>query len=229
MSANTTLPESLLEAVPEALVGMDQAGVVRFVNHQTESLFGYDREDLIGQPIQTLVPQYLWEVYSEHEEEYFSDPRARSMGLDLQLIGRPQDGAEFPVNVNLAPIDTGDVLLVITDVREVTKHEQALANSELLASIVKNSNDAIITKTLDGIVTFWNPAAERMYGYSSEEMIGTSIDQLSPQVGPARSPPSWPGSGPTTRSSTTRPYGSERTERSSRSCSPSPRYTTRTA
>jgi PAS domain S-box-containing protein len=65
---------SLLEAVPDALVGMDQAGVIRFVNHQTESLFGYDRDDLAGQPIQTLVPEYLWEVYSEHREKYFADP-----------------------------------------------------------------------------------------------------------------------------------------------------------
>jgi len=74
--------ENLLEPVPDALVGMDQAGVTRFVNHQTESLFGYDRDNLVGQPIQTLAPEYLWEGYSKHQE-YFADPRSRSMGLDL--------------------------------------------------------------------------------------------------------------------------------------------------
>ena len=58
MSSKTTKFESLLEAVPDALVGMDQAGMIRFVNHQTESLFGYDRDNLVGQPIQTLVPEY---------------------------------------------------------------------------------------------------------------------------------------------------------------------------
>ena len=63
MSSKTRKFESLLEAVPDALVGMDQAGVIRFVNHQTESLFGYNRDDMVGQPIQTLVPEYLWEVY----------------------------------------------------------------------------------------------------------------------------------------------------------------------
>ena len=92
MSSKTTKFESLLEAVPDALVGMDQAGVIRFVNHQTESLFGYGRDDLVGQPIQALVPEYLWEVYTEHREEYFADPRSRSMGLDLELIGRQRDG-----------------------------------------------------------------------------------------------------------------------------------------
>src|SRR5664280_2443855 len=181
MSSKTRKFESLLEAVPDALVGMDQAGVILFVNHQTESLFGYDRDDMVGQPIQTLVPEYLWEVYSEHREEYFADPRSRSMGLDLELGGRQQDGSELPVNISLSHLDTGDVLLVITAVREVTRHAQALENPKLLAAIVENSNDAIIAKTLDGMVTSWNPAAERMYGYSSEEMLGTSIDQLSPE------------------------------------------------
>ena len=61
MSSKTTRFESLLEAVPDALVGMDQKGAIRFVNHQTESLFGYGRDNLVGQPIQTLVPEYLWE------------------------------------------------------------------------------------------------------------------------------------------------------------------------
>ncbi|MEP7193871.1 MAG: PAS domain S-box protein [Actinomycetota bacterium] len=181
MSSKTRRFESLLEAVPGALVGMDQAGVIRFVNHQTESLFGYDRDDLVGRPIQMLVPEYLWEVYSEHREESFADPRSRSMGLDLELGGRQRDGTELPVNISLSHLDTGDVLLVIRAGREVNGHAQALENSKLLASIVENSNDAITAKTLGGMITSWNPAAERMYGYSSEEMLGTSIDQLSPE------------------------------------------------
>src|ERR1039457_6350965 len=181
MSSKTTRFESLLEAVPDALVGMDRAGVIRFVNHQTESLFGYDRDNLVGQPIQMLVPEDLWEVYSEHREEYFADPRSRSMGLDLQLSGRQQDGTELPVNISLSHLDTGDVLLVITAVGAVTRHRRALENSKLLAAIVEHSNDAIIAKTLDGIVASWNPAAERIYGYSSEEMLGRSIDHLSPE------------------------------------------------
>ena len=181
MPSKTRSFESLLEAVPDALVGMDQAGVIRFVNHQTESLFGYDHDDLVGQPIQMLVPEHLWEVYSEHREEYFADPRSRSMGLDLQLDGKQQDGSEVPVNVSLSHLDTGDVLLVITAVDEVTGHAQALENSKLLAAIVEDSNDAIIAKTLDGIVTMWNPAAERMNGYTREEILGTSIDRLRPE------------------------------------------------
>jgi PAS domain S-box-containing protein len=164
--------------VPDALVGMDQAGVIRFVNHQTESRFGYGRDELVGRPNQTLVPEYLWEFYSEHREEYFADPFAKSMGLDLELTGRQQDGTELPVNITLSQIDTGDVLLVITATRDATRRHEALEFAQPMMAIVENSNDAIIAKTRDGIVTSWNAAAERMYGYSREEMIGQSIELL---------------------------------------------------
>src|SRR5664279_190725 len=105
MSSKMAGLQNVLEVVPDALVGMDQEGVIRFVDHQTELLFGYDRDDLVGQPIQMLVPEYLWEVYSEHREEYFADPRSRSMGLDLQLSGRQQDSTELPVNISLSHLD----------------------------------------------------------------------------------------------------------------------------
>src|SRR5450631_2823326 len=180
MSSKTTRFEKLLEAVPDALVGMDQKGVIRFVNRQTESLFGYDRDDLIGQPIETLVPESIWQIYAQHREGYFADPRTRSSGLDLELSGRLRDGTEFPVNISLSHIDTGDVLLVITAVRDVTKLRQAVRNAELVAAIVEYSDDAISGSTLAGFVTSWNPAAERMYGYSRKEMIGRSASLLAP-------------------------------------------------
>jgi PAS domain S-box-containing protein len=173
--------ESLLEAMPDALVGMDQAGVIRFVNYQTESLFGYDRDELVGCPIQTLVPECLWEVFTEHQEGYFADPRARSMGLDLELIGRQRDGTDLPVNISMSRIDTGDVLLVMAATAEVSKRKQALENLQRMTAIVENSDDAIIAKTRDGIITSWNRAAETIYGYSSNEILGRSIEVLIPK------------------------------------------------
>src|SRR5665648_542355 len=166
MSSKTTRFEKLLEAVPDALVGMDQKGVIRFVNRQIESLFGYDRDQLIGQRIGTLVPESLWQIYTEHRKDYFADPRTRSSGLDVVLSGRRREGTEFPINVSLSHIDTGDVLLVITAALDVTRQKQAVKNAQLTAAIVQYSHDAIIGTTIKGMITSWNPAAERMYGYS---------------------------------------------------------------
>ena len=181
MPLKTTRFESLLEAVPDALVGMDQEGVIRFVNRQTESLFGYDRDDLIGQPVGMLLPEPLWQIYVEHKQRYFADPRTRSSGLDLQLGGRHRDGTDLPVNISLSHIDTGDVLLVVTAVRDVTEQRKAVALAQLTAAVVEYSNDAIIGSTLEGTVTSWNPAAEKLYGYSAREIIGKSGSQLAPE------------------------------------------------
>lgn len=173
--------EGLLEAVPDALVGMDQTGVIRFVNRQSELLFGYDRDELIGQPIAILLPEPLLQIYSEHRDNYFADPRTRSSGLELELSGKHKEGPEFPVNISLSHIDTGDVLLVITAVRDVNSQQRAVADAENIAAVVEYSNDAIIGSTLEGIVTSWNPAAEAMYGYSGQEIIARNTSLLVPE------------------------------------------------
>jgi PAS domain S-box-containing protein len=179
--SKTTRFEKLLEAVPDALVGMDQKGVIRFVNRQTESLFDYDRAQLTGQFIELLVPEPLWQIYAQNRDEYFADRKTRSTGLEVELVGRKRDGTEFPVNISMAHIDTGDVLLVITAVSDVKKQKVAIRNAQLVAAVVDASDDGIIASTLEGVVTIWNPAAERMYGYASKEMIGRSASVLSPR------------------------------------------------
>jgi PAS domain S-box-containing protein len=183
MSSKTTKFEGLLEAVPDALVGVDHAGVIRFVNRQTELLFGYERDDLIGAPLETLVPESLRPVHKVRREGYVVAPFTRAMGTDLELRGRRRDGTQFPVDIALSHTHTEDGPLVIAAVRDMTgrkKAEEGRRHSDELAAIVEHSDDAIIGKTLDGIVTSWNPAAERMYGYSAQEITGKSIDQLSP-------------------------------------------------
>jgi PAS domain S-box-containing protein len=181
MSSDIMWFEKLVEAVPDALVGMDQNGVIRFVNRQTELLFGYDRDQLIGQHIDMLVPETLWQVYAEHRQGYFADPRTRSSGLELQLSGQHLNGGTFPINISLSTIDTGDVLLVITAAGDVAQHQQVVKNVGLTMAVVESADDAIIGSTVAGTITSWNPAAERMYGYSSNEVIGRYVgDVLAP-------------------------------------------------
>jgi PAS domain S-box-containing protein len=180
MSMNAKRFERLLEAVPDALVGMDQKGIIRFVNAQTESLFGYDRDQLIGQPIDTLMSETLWQIYAQHRQGYLADPRTHSSALDLELSGRHRDSGEFPINVTLSNMDTGDVLLVITAAGDVARHQQVVRNVGLTVAIVEYADDAIISTTLEGTITSWNPAAEKMYGYSPKEAIGRPVSLLTP-------------------------------------------------
>jgi len=194
----TTDFERMLDAVPGSLVAVDSAGVIRYINRQTESLFGYDREDLVGRRIETLVPESLQPGHPAHREAYFThlkaqlllprSERAKSAGVGRLAPpacprGRRRDGTEFPVNISLCWMETEDGPLAIAAVRDLTDHTRSTSNKDLmmqLAAIVEHSDDAIIGATLDGVITSWNQAAEKIYGYSSWEMIGKSVGLLSP-------------------------------------------------
>ena len=173
--------ESLVEAAPDAMLGVDSLGVILFVHRQTELLFGYDRDTLVGQPFETLVPDSLLMVRPAPGAGFVADPAARATGAGLELTGRRRDGNEFPTDISLSSIETGDGWLTTATVRDVTERTRGDRELQRMAAIIEYSDDAIISKTVDGIITTWNPAAERMYGYSSEEIIGESIALIAPQ------------------------------------------------
>ena len=120
MTSQTANFEGLLETASDALVGVDEDGVIRFVNRQSESLFGYERDDIVGQPIEVLVPESLRAAHRVHRQDYVRHPRDRAMGTDLLLRGRRRDGTQFPVDIALSHIDTGEGVFVIAAVRDTT-------------------------------------------------------------------------------------------------------------
>jgi diguanylate cyclase (GGDEF)-like protein/PAS domain S-box-containing protein len=187
MPSQTTEFEDLLEAVPDALVGVDRSGVIRLVNRQAESMFGYERADLVGALIEMLVPQSFQNVHTKHRESYNPAPRTRHIGTDLRLSARRADGTEFPVDIALSPMNTADGPLVIAAVRDMTRYRAAEADRrrlDLLSAVVESSGEAIIGSTLDGIITSWNRAAERLFGYKSQEITGKYLGFLSPKDQP---------------------------------------------
>jgi len=183
MPEQTTF-EGLLDAVPDALVGVDQTGLIRFVNHQTELLFGYGRDDLVGQSIEVLVPESLQRFHSARREGYFADPETRAMGSGLDLTGRHRDGTEIPVDISLSHFDTVDGPLVIASVRDMTerkKAEEGRLRAERMSAVVEFSGEAILSSTLDGLVTSYNRAAEQLFGYTEDEIVGKPGSLLSPK------------------------------------------------
>jgi len=184
--------ETLLEAVPDAMVGVDRSGVIQFVNRQAEALFGYERDALVGQLVETLMPESFRRVHHTQRAGYFGDPKVRMMGTALQLTGRRHDGSSFPVDISLAHIGAGDEMVVIAAVRDMTARdeaEEARRQSDRMLAVVEFNSDAIFCGTADGMITSWNPAAERLFGYTGEEIIGKSCTLLSPMDRTETGPP----------------------------------------
>jgi len=197
--AEVLLSKDLLETLPDAIIAVDRDGTMVQVNSQAQELFGYDRDELIGQKIEMLVPESYRRQHHHHRENFADAPKTRRMGANLELYGRRRNGSEFPVEISLSPVSTEKGMIVLSAIRDISdrkriEEELRRASEELhrrtveqlgeyrsrLASIVDSSEDAIIGKTLGGIITSWNKGAERTYGYAPEEVVGKHISLLTP-------------------------------------------------
>jgi PAS domain S-box-containing protein len=197
--AEVLLSTELLEALPDAVVAVDRDGTIVQANSQAQELFGYERDELIGQKVEMLVPETYRSQHHQHRETFARTPKTRRMGAELDLYGRRRNGSQFPVEISLSPVSTEKGTLVLSAIRDISDRKRIAeelrrANEELhrrtneqlgesrsrLASIIDSSEDAILSKDLNGMITSWNKGAERIYGYSPEEVVGKHIALLTP-------------------------------------------------
>jgi PAS domain S-box-containing protein len=130
----------LLESAPDAIVISDSHGRVQIVNRQTEVLFAYERVELLGQPVEMLLPERLRPGHEGHRTEYVAQPRTRPMGAGLELFGRRKDGIEFPVEISLSPMQSDGELLVTAVIRDVTERKRAEEQLKTIAADLARSN-----------------------------------------------------------------------------------------
>ncbi len=130
---------AFVESAPDPMVISDTDGRVRYVNAQTERLFGYAREELLGQPVETLVPAPLRDAHEVHRKVFANDPRARPIGIGLQLAAVHKDGRQIPVEISLSPIQTSEGLLVSANIRDVSDRRRVELEAKRFAVLAERS------------------------------------------------------------------------------------------
>ena len=174
----------VIEAAPNAMLLVDAAGHVVLVNAQAERLFGYPRSELLGQPVEMLVPQRLRERHVGDRSTYAAMPSVRAMGAGRDLYGLRKDGTELAIEIGLNPIDTAEGHLVLASVIDITARRLAAAAARsthadsLRQSIFESLPFSVVATDIDGRMISANPATEQMLGYTCAELIGQPVLML---------------------------------------------------
>ena len=163
---------NVLESAPDAIViTSDQGRIVR-LNRQAEAIFGYTREELLGEPVEILMPERFRERHPKHRAAYSPKSRPRPMGTGLELYGRRKDGGEFPVDITLSPMEITDGFLIISVIRDITYRRQTEEQLVKLSRAVEQSANLVIIADTQGRIEYVNPNFTRVTGYTPDEVIG---------------------------------------------------------
>ncbi|MEY2430385.1 MAG: hypothetical protein QOC92_110, partial [Acidimicrobiaceae bacterium] len=175
----------LLEAVPDAVAIIDASGEIILVNEQTERLFGFRRDELVGQMIEELLPRRLREAHLGVGQGYFSNLRTRPMRSGLAAAGLRKDGSEFAVDISVSTVETDTGRLATAFFRDVSSERTARElvqqkTDERFRALLESAPDAVLAVDSRGLIVLANRQTERVFGYERSEVVGQPVETLLP-------------------------------------------------
>jgi PAS domain S-box-containing protein len=167
----------IVESSPNAIILVNREGKIAYINNQTEKLFGYVRTEVIGQPVEMLIPERYRKKHPGFRNTFFSSPSVRAMGAGRELFAIRKDKTEFPVEIGLNPIVTVDGTLVLASIIDITERKKAEERFQL---VVESAPNAMVLVNQDGLITLVNRQTEILFGYQRKELIGQKLEMLIP-------------------------------------------------
>lgn len=167
----------VIEAAPNAMIMVDEQGVIALVNSQAEKLFAYRREELLGRSIEMLVPERLRGHHGHSRKGFFAQPDTRAMGAGRDLYGLNKDGSEVPIEIGLNPLSMPDGMYVLASIIDITERKRA---EERLRLVVEAAPNAMLMINRTGEIVLVNSQTEKLFGYTRGELLGGTIETLLP-------------------------------------------------
>jgi len=168
-----------VEASPSGMVMMGSEGKIVMANSMTEKLFGYDRHELLGHPLEILLPERFRQKHPEYRQAYIGESTSRPMGHGKDVYGLHKNGKEFPIEVGLNPIETQYGIYVLAAIVDISDRNFA---ENMLRLAVEASPNGMIMSDRNGIIVMVNTTTETLFGYARNELMNHSIEMLIPQT-----------------------------------------------
>ncbi|MCC6436293.1 MAG: PAS domain S-box protein, partial [Acidimicrobiales bacterium] len=173
----------LLDALPDGVVITDRTGVITSVNERAAELFGYRVDQLVGQPVELLLPETHRQVHRAHRLRYVAAPRVRPMGNGLELWGLRADGAEFPLEISLSPWRSDEGERYVAVVRDVSARHQAEVELRTVYGLLDRVSEAVYVLDADSLeIVYANEGAVQLSGYQRSELHGMTPLHLLPEL-----------------------------------------------
>jgi PAS domain S-box-containing protein len=175
----------LLEAAPDAMVVVNQAGEIELLNVQAEKQFGYRRDELVGQKVKNIIPEGFAERLIADETRTAAEALAQQIGTGIELIGRRKDGSEFPIEIMLSPLESAEGILVTAAIRDISVRKAAEKNVSRMEGryrgLLEAAPDAMVVVNQGGEIVLLNVQAEKQFGYHRDELVGQRVKNIIPE------------------------------------------------